>query len=111
ERLLAAREQVHADELLSRRLGDDLHARLGGRIGWILDELQLGVAAAEQPREDLLETLVDQRERLAESLLAGPIDALDCRPQLAQRILQVLLLPGEEGEPIADLFRFVDGRE
>ena len=63
ERLLAAREQLDRGELLARRLRDDLDARLGDGIGRILDELQLGRAAAEQAREHLLEALVDEAGR------------------------------------------------
>src|SRR5438067_2180692 len=77
ERLLAAREQVDAGELLPGRLRHDLDARLLTRRLWIDDELKLGTAAAEEAREHLLELVVDERERLAEALLRRAIDAGD----------------------------------
>src|SRR5256885_1212226 len=111
ERLLAAGEQVDAGELLSGRLGDDLHA---GFALWILgvgNELQLGAAAAEEPGEDLLELLVHEGESLAEPLFAGALDAGDRRPQPRDRFLQVLVPRGEERVALAHLAGLVDGGE
>ena len=70
ERLLAAGEQVHALQLLARRLGEDLDALLALALGG--GEDQAGAAAVEEPREHLLELLVHAVEGLLEALAARP---------------------------------------
>src|SRR5690606_4263549 len=94
ERLLAAGKQVDALQLLARRLGHDLDARLVLVVA--LDQHQPRAAAVEEPREDLLELLVDDRERLPEALLRGPVDLGDRLAELRQRVLEVLLLLRQE---------------
>src|SRR5439155_740843 len=58
-----------------------------------------------------LEAIVDQRERLLEALLGSLVDAPDRRAQLGDALLEIRLLRSEEGMPIADLARLVDGGE
>src|SRR6266446_6673616 len=111
QRLLPAGEQVHRGQLLARRLGHDLHSRLGRGVGRVLHQLQLRLAAAEQARKDLLEALVDQQEGLLEPLLRDPVDAGDGGTQLGDGFLQVRLLAGEDGVALADLAGLVDGRQ
>ncbi len=61
ERLLATREQRQRRGLLARRFGDDLEARFQRVL--VLDQLQLGGAAAEQLGEQVFEVVADQLER------------------------------------------------
>ena len=55
QRLLAARQQLHALQPLARRLGDDVDAAL--ELIVLVEQRQAGAAAAEQRRERLLEVL------------------------------------------------------
>src|SRR6185436_4951671 len=94
ERLLTARQELHALEPLARRLGDDLDAALE-RIVFV-EERQSGAAAAEQRAEHVLEIVIDRREGLDEARARGLVDALDRLARLGDGVDQVLPLRREE---------------
>ena len=110
ERLLAARQQLDAADLLARRLRHDLDrrsracrlssARALRRLRRRGRERQRRVTAAEEAREDRLELGVDRVERLAEPLARGPVDLLDRRLQLTDRTLEIAPLRGQEVEAL-----------
>ena len=83
-------EQVHVLQLLARRLGDDLDARLEDVL--VAGQRQVRAAALEHLREHRLEHLVDGVEGLAEALAAGAVDARDRAAQALDRELEVGLL-------------------
>ena len=62
QRLLAAREQRQHLELLARRARHDLEPGLERVFALAVIEPQMGVAAAEEPHEQLAEMLVDLGE-------------------------------------------------
>src|SRR5690606_5084997 len=62
---------------------------------------QRRLAAAEQPREHLLERGVDRVERVLEQLAARAVDLVDRALELIHRALEIDLLRREEVEPLA----------
>ena len=93
ERLLAAGEQRQRHRFLARRLGHDLKA--GFERIFALDQLQFGVAAAEQFRKQLLEVLVDGGERCEQPLAGLVVEAVDALPQPPDRLDQIVTFGNE----------------
>ena len=100
--------------LLAGRLGDDLEARFQRVVA--LDQLQLGLAAAEQFGEQPLEVIVHGLERGQQALAGFLVEALDACAQLLDRFDEVVAFGGEAGVLGLDLAQFflgaqVDGTE
>ena len=78
QRLLAARQQLHALQALAGRLRDDLDAALERIV--LVEQRQAGAAAAEQRAERLLEVAVDRartpRAKRCARRLVDPLDRL-----------------------------------
>src|SRR5262245_40472666 len=106
ERLLAAREELHALQALAGRLRDDLDAALE-RIA-LVEQREAGAAAAEQRAEHLLEVLVDGGERLAEALAGRLVDALDRFARLRDRLDEILALRRQERVARLELVELLD---
>src|SRR5213594_4330100 len=107
QRLLAARQQLHALQALPRRLGDDFDAALERVV--LVEQRQPGPAAAKQRAERLLEVSVDGGERLAEALTRRLVDALDGLGRLRNRLDQVLPLRREKRIARLELVELFDG--
>ncbi len=106
QRLLAARQQLHALQALARRLGDDLDAALERIV--LVEQRQAGAAAAEQRAERLLEVVVDRRKRLGEALTRGLVDALDRLGRLRDRVDEILALRRQERVARLELVELLD---
>src|SRR5262249_52335207 len=107
QRLLATRQELHALQALSRRLGDDLDAALERIV--LVEQREPGASTAEQRAERLLEVPVDGGERLAETLAGGLVDPLDRLGGLRDRFDQVLPLSGQESMTRLELVELLDG--
>ena len=92
ERLLAAGQKRQRRRFLARRLRHDLQA--GFERIFAFDQLQLGIAAAEQFGEQLLEIGVDRRERRQQALARLAVEAVDALPQPPDRLDQIVALGG-----------------
>src|SRR5436190_23453345 len=68
ERLLAARQQLHALQPLARRRGDDVDAAFERIV--LVEQRQTGAAAAEERAEGGLEVLLNRGKRLGKARLA-----------------------------------------
>ena len=79
QRLLAARQQRQHRRLLARRMRQDLEAGFQRVIRF--DQLQLGLAAAEQGGEQLAEILVHRAEGVEQALAAFAVETLDAAAQ------------------------------
>src|SRR5581483_9968679 len=99
ERLLAAGEQRQPGDALPGRPQLDLDARLLALL-LRLGEAQPPPAAREARRGDLVEVLLDRRERLGEARLDGVGELVAELLELAQAVLEVAPLPGELLEPL-----------
>ncbi len=98
ERLLAAAHQLDVAELLAGRLREDLDAGLEHVLG--VGEPELGLAAAEHLREELLEARVHALERGLEELLRLAVHLRDGLVEIVERLLEVLLLAVVIGEAL-----------
>src|SRR6185503_18882743 len=102
ERLLPAREQRQAGDLLSR--GAQLHLDAGLRAGTVLvvrlDEPQPALAAREERRGDLLEVGRNRGERLVEAPVHGLRQLVAERGELGERRLEIRTLGRELVEPL-----------
>ncbi len=105
-RLLAARHQGHALELLAGGLGDDVDAALE-RIA-LVDQDEGRLAAAEELAEDLLEVRLHLLEGLGEHLLGRLVDFLDREKELFLAAAEVGVLGLEEGEALLQFLEFGD---
>src|SRR4051794_35518952 len=90
QRLLAAREKRHRLRLLAGRARHDVEAGLERILGF--DELQFRRAAAEQQREQLLETRVDLLERGKQALAPLFVEIADRGAQLLDRFVEIVAL-------------------
>src|SRR5271155_2772607 len=106
--LLAARKLADGAVALSRRTRHDGHA---GRRPLLARELEVGMAAAEQAREFLLEACIDLLEGILEACAGLAIDLAHGRLQGLQRVGQILALPVEVFLALGLLLELADGRE
>src|SRR6185436_14022902 len=102
QRLLAARQEGDLLQPLARGLRHDFDARLE-HVLFVLQEAQLGLAAPEQRREADLEVSLDRAERLPEAIAGLAIDGPYRLAQGGNRLLQIGLLRGEEGEALLEI--------
>ncbi len=114
QRLLAAGEKRQRRRLLAGRLRQDFEAGFERVVA--LDELQLGVAAAEQLGEQMLEVLVDDLERGQQPFARLGVETVDALAQALDRLDQVVALAGELVVLLLDLAQLffgaqVDGAE
>src|SRR5436190_5020209 len=105
QRLLAAREQRDVRDALARRAR---HDRDAGVEQVVADKLEVGVAAAEQAREELADARVDAIERLLEARARLAVDLLDRALERIQRLGQVLVLRVEVVLALGLLAEFLD---
>ena len=77
---------------LARRLRHDLEP--GFERIFAFDQLQLGIAAAEQFGEQLLEIGVDRRERREQALARLAVEAVDALAQPPDGLDQIVALGG-----------------
>src|SRR5512141_1152885 len=109
ERLLPAGEAAERKRFLAGRLDEDPDARL--EEIFLVDQAQRGTPTLEQPGEHLAELRVDLLERLREPLPGRPVDPLDRLRQILEGFFEILLLGGQEGEPLGQLPVLLEGGE
>ena len=107
QRLLAAREQLHALQPLARRLGDDVDAAL--ELVVLVEQLSPARPPPNSVVNVCLELVVDRAERLWNRSRVVFVDALDGLAGLRDRIEQVLALRGEERVARLELVELLDG--
>ena len=109
QRLLAAGKQGQGLRLLARRLGDELEAGLERIIGF--DQLQFGLAALEQSREQVLEMPINDLERGEEALAPLLVQGMDRAAQALDRLGQIVALGDELVAAIQDLVELLVGAQ